>query len=571
MTRSRTTLALRRQLLCSVFILSCPIVALKLSASVASCDKFNHGRSSLYAADHMFRHSTLVISYGSKMGTAFLIEKELKLFLSAYHTVENWSADSTSDQIEGYGPSQSQSKQPHVLSVVSFNKGLDVALLQQIEGPSLDAMTAFELSYGAPRSQRIGFLGATFGEPKAPSIVLRTSDGFRYSHHGDNLMQIVAPVGAADSGAPVLKDTNGLVIGVIIKRQSDNFAYARPIADISDFLEAYIVENMPPVISDFGEQAEISADQLSEMFRVTPQKSLSNLHLMGLILSNARKEEPAVFPSVIGGCEILMAAINRELNSIVGHLGKLASASSEDGAISAFRQAESQQVAGNTEVALALYEFSIELFGTAIEARLSEEGGVGLLTPLLMGSKGAQNLESLSDTEVAQYMRIGASLASKAVPEAHIEDPVSWEVPRQRDVMGRLLHDYQTALIRTSQLSPKGFSNEVNERILICGAWGVQVSRSPHYQALHYTAIGDTLLRLRRPGLAIHAYASAWSSGVRTPAIQDSFEYSRGLAAYQAAGQVQGSLGGSIEDSSTLDSALLYGIVSDYVAAKAQM
>ena len=174
--------------------------------------------------------AVVVIPGPKKGGTAFLIDTDNRIVLTACHVTDK------SPQLEGYF--QNGSDKMFDLSVVACGDA-DVALLKIGEDDSWQLIDReqLRLSFLVPRPQRVAILST--GNTR-PTVMTRRSDSFDIDVKPQRTEILISvPVAYSDSGAPVLKDSDGTVFAMVTHRAGSNLARALPIQQLTEFLAEY--------------------------------------------------------------------------------------------------------------------------------------------------------------------------------------------------------------------------------------------------------------------------------------------------------------------------------------------
>ena len=515
--------------------------ATELHANTADCSNYHHPAQNLNAAMDNLKQSVLHIVSGKEEGTAFLIDNERALFLTARHVV---AASITNKLTPVQGFFEEPKPKRYDLTIVKEDSALDVALLQGEPSMQSTDRPEFELSFEDLPSRKVGILGSGHSTNAIADINLRTAERFDFDVVS-KLMKIPVAIRSGDSGAPVIKDDDGLVIGIVRHKKTTDLALVSPISDLTDFLS---MNKLSKPMSDlFGGSTLPDEDGWHTAFQAKRNRHHSNFQLAGMIQSMHDRwldRQKLAIHSKIKGCAIENLARNRELGKHATSLHVMANmkyhiANTPDAVLGA---AEEQQKIGENQFALQLYEMATELYSLAIAENLKEKSGGGYVAALLKGSgytathgtNYPANLDNFTlanggDTEF-ETEKFATVAEAVLAPGIDLADISVSRIARQKNKMAMLFHGHQTAQLKAAELSPQGISLLVAQDTFISAAWGSQIARSGPYRALNYQAMGDALIRLNRFSEAATAYATAWQDGLKIEVISKNYDYARSLA-----------------------------------------
>ena len=545
----------------------------------ADCRDYHHPPQSLHAARDKLRPSVLHIVSGNIKGTAFLIDREAGLFLTARHVVEN-SINSKEIPVQGFF--EERSAKAYSLVVVKEDASFDVALLQTQPTLSFTDREEFELSFADSPSQKIGVFGSAHSSTNQADVNVRPAEAFSFDL-SSGLMKVSVAARPGDSGGPVIKDDDGLVIAVILQNKSTDLALGRPIGDVAEFVSEHSMNNLPAtMLSILDGTSPPQQDVWHNTFRTKGSGRLSNFRLAGMIRAmwerRHENRKPTIY-SKIKGCDIHTVALNRELGMYAGFLFHMANTprgvSTSQGAKAAFDSAEKQKKMGRKQLARALYQTAASLYLEDITNRLKESSGGGYLTALLAGSGYVVSRNNKGSIELDDFRpgthgtkKLSAKQFTKAIVTAFggsidvVDIPVS-KTTRRGDRMAILFHDYQTARLRAAELSPHPFTSAIVRDAFVSAAWGSQIARSGAYRSLNYQAMGDALIRLNRFKEAAAAYASAWQGGLESEVVLKNYGYARSLSANQLLAGVP-TIKGEISAAAKMDPKTLHGLIVSF-------
>ena len=506
-----------------------------------ACAPYHHPPQSLTTAEHDYRRSVLHILAGEKEGTAFLIDSQHALFLTAHHVVRG-ASQVTGTFDEPHSPSIS-------LSLVHFDQELDAALLTASDPAALTDRLAFDISFlHQPEQQKVAFLGASYThiDPATNTITANVklsppASDFDYNSR-TSLIEFMTSVDDGDSGAPVIKGDDGLVVGMVLRKMTPRLAVARTSIDLITFL----IDYRSPTI--FIAPVWRTEDALTKALLTEP-KALSNLRLARLIQWHWRLPTRPILPDPIKGCDIFTAASNRELGQFAYKLKFMAlppNTHRQLGAL-AITEADTQRDNGREFDALSLYRIAIEEYTEEIFEQLTGEHGRGYVSALLEGSGYVTKGDATEPQSWFEWYR--APYPTAPDPQAYADKYLSaflsadqleqlansWSAgtpePRKDDSMAMLFHDYQTALVRKAAFSATPASTTYHwGNALVASSWAEILSDSEAPQALNYQAMGDAFVGLGKFADAANSYSSAWEAGLRNNLTLENFRYSWSLA-----------------------------------------
>ena len=252
----------------------------------------------------------MTITSGGEQGTAFLIDADQGWFLTARHVVEPSIRDS-SKPVRGRFDARADILS---LSVVAHDERLDVALLQAADTEQVSNRNELELSFVLPERQSVMVVGAASGTIETPDVVALGPTDFAVQH--DGLISVPGSVKRGDSGGPVVKVSDGLVIGIVIQRNA-RAGLATPTSSLSNLLLPHATS--PDTLAEFGGGRTVpDRHRLAEVFRADRSKMYSNVELVALIAglrSVWDSTRTPLFPRVIGGCSTYTVAASRHLGA----------------------------------------------------------------------------------------------------------------------------------------------------------------------------------------------------------------------------------------------------------------
>ena len=528
----------------NVAVMALFAVAAPLSNADA-CADYHHPPQTLTTAEQNYKNSVVHIEARfeerlPKEGTAFLIDAEDGLFLTAHHVVRGATKIIGTFDEEGY-PSL-------MLTVDKVDDELDVALLKTTESSILAGRPSFDFSFSHQSShQEVAFFGASYTNKDAETNEIFANiklslpaTQFDYSSKNE-LIEIMTFVDDGDSGAPVIKADDGLVVAIVLKKMTTRMAVARISVDLIPFLGAYA----------FGDTSDgpepVTEDALQSALLAKPM-AMSNLRLAHMIRSLWEQDPRPAVPQQIKGCDVYTAADNRELGVFAFQLNYMAVAPLNNrlAGKAAMEEADDQFAFGYERDAQGLYRLAAKSFATEIAERLTGENGSGYVTALMEGS-GYTRTDStdVDDWFSAFGLPTTVSYDAKTYASKFVSPFVDdqelakmserWSVfgvpsKRKEDTMAALFHDYQTALVRAANLSPTKVAPNYWGNALVAATWGELLSDSDAHRALNYQAMGDAFFHLGRFEDAAKSYSSAWHSGLQTPLTLENYRYTSSRA-----------------------------------------
>jgi hypothetical protein len=248
-------------------------------SAIADCPDFHFLERGFISevADH--QDAIILIDYGpDKAGTAFLIDGDHGLFLTARHVV----APSLNSPLLAV-PGKTQDGKSLQLKVLKDDPQLDVALLQVNHAEWLSNALAYELYFArVKRDAEVTFPGLAFAQSRGdvtPSMPPPNAP--TYSANGPHVWVRIL-VNDGDSGAPMFTK-EGLAMGLVLGKRSVTEADAIPMPRLAPFLAEYSVGDEA---MQFRRRflATTDANELQRM--LVPSRrhgSVSNLHLAGAI------------------------------------------------------------------------------------------------------------------------------------------------------------------------------------------------------------------------------------------------------------------------------------------------
>ena len=549
--------------------------------AVDGCNDYRHPSPGISVVAHQLKSSVLTIKSRNNKGAAFLIDRERGLFLTARHVVRANIGDNM-PPVQGMFPN----KEIVNLSVIDDDAELDVALLETTQSIDLSSRTEFELSF-RDHEQQVGYLDASQSSFDRPWIRLIEQVGEYRRESNGQIMVEVRKVTGGGSGAPVIRGTNGLVIGFVREKTTNDVAIVQSIISLENFLNKNSIHNLPRRISELVvSPTEFDESEWHGLFQVEGAERHSNFRLAGMIQMMWESPPWPDLRSKIGDCEILIAANNRELGKYASYLHTMAYNVNPNvhAAKAVFNAAEEKSRAGEVEVAGTLYDTAATLYAGAIAARLQESYGGGFVTALLaatgyvetpipMAKVGRIDNYKLHQDEYAPvdsttFVSNAIAPFTTSVDFANFSLPTT---PRQENTMGVMFHDFQTARLKAAKLAPGGGSTAATQYdVFLSAAWGSQVSRNKQYRALNYQTMGDALFSLDLFEDSARAYASAWQNGLNSELTLRNYGYASSLAENRRIA-VDSLLRDEIASFTAMDSKTLHRLVTDIGEIRSDM
>jgi hypothetical protein len=167
---------------------------------------------------------------------AFLIDVTASCYLTARHVIAPSITD-PSRPIRGVDASQHRQM---LLHVVAEDEELDVALLESDSPVQPDGVQPYELYLNTIPEQDVTFSGMAYTDPESPSAHPPKEDRFRYNDDRTE-MELTVNTDEGDSGAPVY-NKQGLVVGMVTKRQKISQATAVGMQNLANFLSTHAIK-----------------------------------------------------------------------------------------------------------------------------------------------------------------------------------------------------------------------------------------------------------------------------------------------------------------------------------------
>ena len=283
----------------------------------ADCSDYYH----LKPSDDDLKDAVANIKSGSEDGTAFLIDREHGLLLTASHVVES-SIDNPSTPVQGRFRGSGTVR--FDLSVVAHDTELDVALLRAEDLEQFKNRKELELSFHFPEQQNIIILGGATGTIESPEVLSKKATEF--SIQSQYSFSITADVAEGDSGGPVIKESDGMVIGIVIQK-TPKTGVAVPISAMTGFLLKQSKIKIPQELSEFIDNpSRKTEEELVDVFRSGSDKKFSNFELVGMINSMKEKWEGKkrrMLPDNIKDCNTYTVAVSRHLGVFASDVDRL--------------------------------------------------------------------------------------------------------------------------------------------------------------------------------------------------------------------------------------------------------
>ena len=504
-------------------LLSCTLV------DAARCHRFQHDpldRESL-------KRSVLSITVRGKSGTAFLVDSEYALFLTAHHVVEDIQDET---QIRGLTKSGLNTQ----LSLIAFDPHADVALLQAVDKNITSGLLPFELSLSPTKKHEpVMMLGAGMSDKDFWQV--RHSEPSELQPDKDDLYILnISGIKDGDSGSPVVRYRDRLAVGIVLQKRGNGVGRVRGIHYFEHLLAEQSQRMLPERLQKiFGLTAtEVLAQDFANAF--VPRSGISNFNLLGLISTIANGGLHAV-PTEVNGCDFTEIGSLRELGRhtyvLLAAIENIAATKDPLRAANfVFAFANKLEIEGDIESATSAYSLAADLFGIVLSTKLS----AGSFISPFLASLGYRLPPGRGPVvHISEYLpqppSTGLSaqqLVLQAIPSFRSSiTPDHVRISgRQSDLASSLFHDYLSARIKSRQSNHFGFSPEAAKDILLASVWGATTTPTPAYRALYYRAMGLALTKLDSPEYAAMAYASAWQQGLQTDGVRRDYDFARNAA-----------------------------------------
>ena len=528
------------------------------TSSAALCEEFEHPISQFPSAAQSLQHSVLLIVNDDtrRRGTAFLVDRDRRLFLTARHVVIT-SDGNPASSISGYFKGQPNS--PVRLGVHASLPKLDVALIRVQENERagiLDDKPELELSFRRPASEYFGMLTAAYGSPNAPTIRTKESTQLNTDRMADGTLAISITVAEGSSGAPILRMTNALVVGVVLKMQTTGWAIIRPVNDLAEFLETHSSAALPVEIKEvLREPMTTNETTWQDIFRANRNRLYSNFNLAGMVGTMWQREPWPQFRAKIGDCEIYNVADSRELGVYSGKLFAMANRqdTTQNTAEYVLNTAEASHGGGYSNMGRSLYVVAKDLYGEAIGDAL-REGGHGEYVKTMFSGLGYESIVDtglLADTKnpvmglasggmgaydfalwegrevVSPYSIEGIESLRRFLPEFVRQDDFWFneftDQTMKSDSLAKLFYAYAKAGLGADSIEGADWTRNDLWDSFVGSAWGSELAVSREYRAANLDLMGDILLGLGMKSEASKAYVESWKSGIDTELILDKF------------------------------------------------
>ena len=273
----------------------------------ADCSYYYH----LKPSDNDLKNAVASIKSGYEDGTAFLIDDERGLLLTASHVVKS-SIDNPSTPV--YGRFRGSGTEKFNLSVVAHDTELDVALLRAEDLEQFKNRKELELSFHFPEQQNVIILGGATGTIESPEVLSKKATEF--SIQSQNSFSITADVAEGDSGAPVIKESDGMVIGIVTQK-TPKTGVAVPVNAMTGFLLKQSKIKISQELTEFIDNpSRKTEEELVDVFRAGSAKKFSNFELVGMISSmreNWEEKKRGMLPNEIKDCNTHTIAVSRHM------------------------------------------------------------------------------------------------------------------------------------------------------------------------------------------------------------------------------------------------------------------
>ena len=159
-----------------------------------------------------------------------MIDRERGILLTAGHVVK------AATSARGVFHNSSHRFDMSIIANFKEREGVDIALLKvdADDLPYLSSRKALQLSYQPLGQKPVAVLSTSRSRP---IVISHSSDS--YIIVSDRKIYVTVPIGPADSGAPVISDSEGLVIAVVFGMKGPNLAVAVPVSQVYSLLAKY--------------------------------------------------------------------------------------------------------------------------------------------------------------------------------------------------------------------------------------------------------------------------------------------------------------------------------------------
>lgn len=543
----------------ALFAIVLGIITVHFTSRAISCEQFAHPLFQFSSAAQSLKHSTLLIlnNDSGRKGTAFLIDRDQGLFLTALHVVATSDANPASS-ISGYFDGQPNSALR--LSVHATLPKLDVALIQVEEDEPtsiLDGRPELELSFRRPANEHFGMLTAAYSSPDVPTIRTRESTQLDTDIMPDGTLAISINVAEGSSGAPILRKTNALVVGVVLKMQTTGWAIIRPVHDLTEFLESHSSAALPHEMENVvREPLATNETTWQEIFRANRNKRYSNFELAGMIGTMWHQQPRPQFRGEIGNCEIYDVADSRELGKYSGKLFAMANyrGTIQGTAEYVWEAAEGHYGSGYSNIGgAALYEVAKDLYGEVIGDALREDGHGKYVNTVYssLGYESIVNTGLLADKEnpffgltsggmsahdtalwegrqvVSPYSIERVENLRRFLPEFVRQEDIWFseftEEAMKSDSLAELFYAYAKAGLHADSIEDGDWTTNNLWDSFVGSAWGFELASSKEHRAANLNLMGDILSDLGMKSEASRAYAESWKNGIDSELVLEQF------------------------------------------------
>lgn len=396
----------------------------------------------------------------------------------------------------------------------------------------------------------LGMLTAGYSSQSQPNIRPQRTNQPHVSTFPDDTFAIPIAISQGASGAPVLRATNALVVGVVVEQNTDKWAVVQPLYKVLEFLETYGgVQLSDQELSMAKDPMKFKEESWSEIFSANRNKQYTNLNLGGMISVMWRQKPWPGFHKSIEGCDIYFVGEGRELGVYGGRLYAMAN---DQGSVKSTAkylstQAKVQDKAGNREKANILNQVVKTLYAKAIWDALESGGKGGYMETMLRGLRyesvpetglvmdkenpiwgAASGSMPGLDTGVWEGKEIFSVFKLESfdkllhlVPKSAREKGIWFEkfpgTFLHSDEVAGLFYEYAKAGLEAEFSTASAEArNRDNWEAVVAAVWGTQVASSKKLRGLNMELIGDGLSKLGKMKEAGKSYAEAWKTGLTT-------------------------------------------------------
>ena len=288
----------------------------------AACPDFHFASSGFSSVERDYQPALLYLWTGNDSnnhGVAFLIDASKWYYLTARHVVE-LSISDPARPIRGVDSRGHEME----LTLVDEDKTLDVALLERIvkgDGSDhLNLVQPYEIFLSNIGPEEVTHSGCAYAEREHFKCNAPKEARFEYDDEAV-LMQLKVATDEGDSGSPVYTK-EGLVIGIVIKKQRLSQATAVAMKNLTDFVTRHATGIIPGV-RQLHDVLLNTSDRGTLVDKLMPRHApgaVSNLQLLGAIGILVTNRELGRMKHELVTCPIIQAAGDRGLTAAASKL-----------------------------------------------------------------------------------------------------------------------------------------------------------------------------------------------------------------------------------------------------------